>query len=61
MDLTELELGLFPPCLLPVGCTWKQVLSSGSLSGHTLAVSCGGVLLVVLEEKKIKFRLVLKR
>lgn len=58
MDLTELELeSRLPPCLPPRGLC----LEAPWQSGHTLAVGCGGVLLLVLEEKKIKFRPVLKR
>lgn len=45
MDLTELELeSRLPPRGLCLEALWQ--------SGHTLAVGCGGVLLLVLEEKK---------
>lgn len=49
MDLTELELeSRLPPCLPPRGLCLEALWQSG----HTLAVGCGGVLLLVLEEKK---------
>lgn len=61
MDLTELELGLFPPCLLPRGLYLEAGLGLWqSVCSHT----CSGLwwgFVAGFGRKKIKLRPVLRR